>query len=85
MELAIITFGPATIAQDFVTALQFVPPTLEASNHTPMGTAINLALDKLAVMVVFICGLVLSLSEHKLAQRQLKAMHNRNLARQEEE
>lgn len=47
IELAIITFGPAAITQNFVTALQFVPPTLEASKDTPLGTAINLTLDKL--------------------------------------
>jgi len=47
VELAIITFGPANLMQDFVGAGQFSPPHLSASNDTPMGTAINLALDKI--------------------------------------
>jgi uncharacterized protein YegL len=47
VEIAIITFGPVTVAQEFVTANQFVPPNLTASGDTPMGTAINLALDKI--------------------------------------
>jgi uncharacterized protein YegL len=48
VEVAIITFGDGVkIAQDFVTANQFVPPTLHASAATPMGAAINLSLDKL--------------------------------------
>ncbi len=34
------------VTQDFVTANQFVPPMLEPTGDTPMGTAINLALDK---------------------------------------
>jgi uncharacterized protein YegL len=47
VEVAIITFGPVNIAQDFITANQFIPPTLYATGDTPMGTAINLALDKI--------------------------------------
>ncbi len=47
VEVAIITFGPVNVIQDFVTADQFVPPTLDASGDTPMGRAINLALDKI--------------------------------------
>jgi uncharacterized protein YegL len=47
VEIAIITFGPVNVAQDFVTANQFTPPALSASGDTPMGTAINLALDKI--------------------------------------
>lgn len=47
VELAIVTFGPAMITQDFVSALHFVPPNLTASEDTPMGSAINLALDKI--------------------------------------
>lgn len=46
VEVAIITFGPVNVAQDFITADQFVPPTLNTTGDTPMGTAINLALDK---------------------------------------
>lgn len=47
VEVAIITFGPTTVKQDFVTVGQFEPPTLEVTGDTPMGTAINLALDKI--------------------------------------
>ncbi len=47
VEVAIITFGPVQVVQDFVTASQFVPPTLQATGDTPMGNAINLALDKI--------------------------------------
>ncbi len=48
VEVSIITFGgSAVMKQDFVTADQFTPPTLSATGGTPMGAAINLALDKL--------------------------------------
>jgi uncharacterized protein YegL len=47
VELAIITFGPVAVKQDFVSASQFQPPSLEPEGDTPMGGAINLALDKL--------------------------------------
>jgi len=48
VEVAIITFGPVEVIQDFVTANQFTPPQLTASGETPMGSAINEALDRLA-------------------------------------
>lgn len=47
VEIAIITFGPVSLMQDFVTADQFFPPHLSASGVTPMGGAIHLALDKI--------------------------------------
>jgi uncharacterized protein YegL len=47
VELAIITFGPVTIKQEFVSASHFEPPFLQIEGDTPMGAAINLALDKL--------------------------------------
>ncbi len=47
VEIAIITFGPVSLAQDFITAGQFAPPALNATGDTPMGGAINLALDKI--------------------------------------
>lgn len=47
-EVAIITFGSrAEIVQDFVTADDFVPPTLIANGTTMMSAGIDLALDKL--------------------------------------
>ena len=47
VEVAIVGFGPVNIIQDFVTAGQFEPPTLPATGNTPMGQAIELALDML--------------------------------------
>ena len=48
VEVAIITFGSsATLEQDFVSAHQFEAKPLKAAGSTPMGQAINLALDKL--------------------------------------
>ena len=47
-EVAIITFGSrAEMVQDFVTADDFVPPTLRANGTTMMSAGIDLALDKL--------------------------------------
>jgi uncharacterized protein YegL len=48
VEIAMITFGShANLVQDFLTADQFNPTPLTAGGSTPMGAAINLALDKL--------------------------------------
>ena len=48
VEVAVITFGGAVdIVQDFVTADQFQPPHLSVQGDTPMGSAINVALDHL--------------------------------------
>lgn len=47
VEISIITFGGSVdVKQDFTTANNFRPPVLEASGNTPMGSAINLALNK---------------------------------------
>ncbi|MEH1872456.1 vWA domain-containing protein [Nostoc sp.] len=46
VEVAMITFGPIVkLTQDFVTIDQFTPPTLEVGGVTPMGGAIEYALD----------------------------------------
>jgi uncharacterized protein YegL len=45
VELAIITFGPVRVQQDFVTADMFAAPKLVTEGGTPMGEAIMEALD----------------------------------------
>ncbi|MBW4688673.1 MAG: VWA domain-containing protein [Komarekiella atlantica HA4396-MV6] len=46
VEVAMITFGPIVkLMQDFVTIDQFIPPILEVDGLTPMGAAIEYALD----------------------------------------
>lgn len=47
VELAIITFGPVEMVQDFTTAANFHPSELKASGATPIGEAINQGLDLL--------------------------------------
>lgn len=45
VEVAVISFGPVTVQQDFVTADQFSPPMLASAGGTPMGEAIMEALE----------------------------------------
>lgn len=45
IELALVTFGPVTLTQDFVAAADFFPPTLEPSGNTPMGAAVLKAIE----------------------------------------
>ncbi|NJK41567.1 MAG: VWA domain-containing protein [Acaryochloridaceae cyanobacterium SU_2_1] len=47
VDVAIVSFGPVELVQDFVTIDQFVPLKLEAHGLTPMGEAISFALDLL--------------------------------------
>jgi uncharacterized protein YegL len=47
VEVAIVGFGPVQVVQDFVTADYFNPPVLRAEADTPMGSAIETALDLL--------------------------------------
>ena len=47
VEVALVTFGPVRLTQDFVTIDNFTPPRLTASGVTPMGEAIEYALDLL--------------------------------------
>lgn len=44
-EIAIISFGPVEVKQDFISAKDFVPPVCEAGGFTPMGEAVLRALD----------------------------------------
>lgn len=47
VDVAIVSFGPVELVQDFVTIDHFVPPTLTAQGLTPMGEALTYALDLL--------------------------------------
>ena len=52
VEVSIITFGgKVDLVQDFVTAEEFQPPHLSASGRTPIGEAIDRALDRVAMQV----------------------------------
>lgn len=47
VEIAIVSFGPVQVVQDFVTTDAFNPPELKAEEYTPMGEAIETALNLL--------------------------------------
>ncbi len=47
VEIAVITFGPVRLVQDFVTVDQWLPPRLHASGGTPMGEAMRFAIQQL--------------------------------------
>lgn len=48
VEVAVVTFGgKVSIAQDFTSAQEWVPPALKASGATPMGEALVTGLDLL--------------------------------------
>lgn len=47
VEVAVVTFGPVQIQNDFQTADVFQPADLKASGETPMGAAIEQALSLL--------------------------------------
>ncbi len=47
VEMAVVTFGPVTVHNDFTTVTEFFPPVLEATGDTPMGKAIETALEML--------------------------------------
>lgn len=50
VEIAVLTFGgQVDLVQDFVTADRFNPPTLHTAGGTPMGEAIDRALDRVAM------------------------------------
>lgn len=48
VEVAIVTFGPVTVQSDFATAQNFFPPTLAVAGDTPMGAAVEKAVEMLA-------------------------------------
>ncbi len=45
VEIAIVSFGPVSTVTDFVTADEFYPPTLQSAGDTPMGLAIQRAVE----------------------------------------
>ena len=45
VEIAIVTFGPVKLENDFCTVANFYPPTLVTTGDTPMGSAISLGID----------------------------------------
>jgi len=47
VEVCVITFGPVTVLQDFVSAGEYTATELIANDATPMGEAICVALDKI--------------------------------------
>ena len=47
VEVAVITFGPVAVTNDFQIATQFEPTPLQAGGDTPMGAAILQAFDVL--------------------------------------
>lgn len=48
VEVAVVTFGPVQVVQNFVTADTFLAPTLEAEGDTPMGDAVTHAAQLIA-------------------------------------
>ena len=48
VEIAIVTFGPVVIKQDFISASEFNAPQLSVADETPMGEAIIRALNLLS-------------------------------------
>ncbi len=47
VEIAVVSFGPVTLDVDFSPAQQFYAPTLEPSGNTPIGEALETALNLL--------------------------------------
>ncbi|MBU9581047.1 VWA domain-containing protein [Ralstonia mannitolilytica] len=47
VEIAVVTFGPTQVRSTFQTAPNFIPPHLEATGDTPMGSAIRQGLELL--------------------------------------
>lgn len=48
VEIAIVTFGPVAVVQDFVVADQFEAPRLTTTGVTPLGAAVERAVDMVA-------------------------------------
>jgi uncharacterized protein YegL len=46
VEVCIVTFGPVQLAQPFISAIDFQAPVLQTTGATPLGEALNHALDQ---------------------------------------
>jgi len=49
VEIALITFGPVRMIQDFVTVDRWLPPRLFANGDTPMGAALDASLKQINI------------------------------------
>ncbi|MGV3615767.1 MAG: vWA domain-containing protein [Fimbriimonas sp.] len=49
VEIAVITFGPVRLIQDFVTVDRWLPPRLHAEGPTPMGEALRYAVKQVKI------------------------------------
>ena len=47
VEVSAVTFGPVSVASDFVTANSFLPTALSTTGDTPMGAAVEQGLEML--------------------------------------
>src|SRR4051794_4790090 len=47
VEVAIVTFGPVCVESEFTTVQNFYAPTLSVARDTPMGAAIEKAIELL--------------------------------------
>lgn len=47
VEVAVVTFGPVTVVNDFMTPDVFFPTRLQTTGDTPMGAAVERGLDML--------------------------------------
>jgi uncharacterized protein YegL len=47
VEIAVVTFGPVTVMQNFTTVDHFRLPPMEAAGDTPLGSAVSRGLDLL--------------------------------------
>jgi uncharacterized protein YegL len=49
VEIAIVTFGPVQLVQDFVTVDHWVPPTLHPQGNTPLGEALIQSIQQITI------------------------------------
>jgi uncharacterized protein YegL len=45
VEVAIVTFGPVSVENNFQTVMSFMPRTLHTSGDTPLGAAVTMGVD----------------------------------------